>query len=151
VLGPLLEPEQTAVEPEALRDRRIPALTAADRPRLEILPDPKENPATRPADSHDLDVRLADIQQNLNRLEAAIAAQSQRSTQVDAATQTELLRLLREAHETAQSASQPSRLSEPEFNEEDPKTPSEADDRQPATKVKDYDADESGSGKSDQA
>jgi hypothetical protein len=126
-LGPQLESDPTAVESGTARDRRVPAVVTGNRPSVEILDDPGE----KSRGSRALEDRLDGIEQVLERLGRALAAQAQREPPGDPVKQTaELLRQLRQARDLEEPHSPIPRLSEPE-----------TDDDQPASQPTDKDAD----------
>src|SRR5579872_7100641 len=114
VLGPQLEPDQAAVDGEGGRDPRVGALASHARPKVHVLPDPDELPAA-------LEVRLAGIQQHLDKIGRANAAQTDHEEPNDRLKQaTDLLRQLREARELEKLATETIELAEPKSGEQGP-------------------------------
>jgi len=143
VLGPLLETDPAGSESEAVRDRRVPAFVAADRHKVEFLAEPDAVSGKNNSDSRDIEARLAGIQQHLDRLGSAIAAQAERNPPVDAVKQTaELLKLLREARDSEpKSSAQPAELTDQKTDDatQKPVAGDKGGKREKA--AKDYDAD----------
>ena len=128
VLGPQLETEQSCSEPETGRDHRVPAHVTGARPSVEILPEPEPSP---------VETRLASIQQNLDRLLRAVAAQSQRETTIDPARQAaELLKQLRQERALDQLTSRQSKLDGPEADDENADPPNRIDPDRKGADVK---------------
>lgn len=98
VLGPDLEPDQTASDAESGSDRRVPAVPAHTRPKVRILPDIEPLPASGGRTNAALEERLAGIQSNLDKIGRTLDSQALREPPVDPVKQVaELLKQLQEA------------------------------------------------------
>ncbi len=113
VLGPFLELDQTAAEPE--HSHRVPAVATGNHPRADIIPDEIDiAPGARP-DNREIETRLASIQSHLDRLGRALADQPPRDPPADPVRQAaELLKQLQQARELDKIAAQFPKLTESE-------------------------------------
>ena len=115
VLGPFLELDQAAAEPEfgtAAIDN--PAVATGSRPRADIIPD-EIDIAPGASDDREIENRLATIQSHLDRLGRALADQPPRDPPADPVRQAaELLKQLQQARELDRIAAQFPRLTDPE-------------------------------------